>query len=95
MAQHNEAVIHDWSIKLMSRAFRDLATSFAAVDAGLADRAIHAIETTIAAELEAFCKKPPEGVRIDVTAIGRVITPLRTMTQDARRQIKGVTKPSH
>ena len=52
MAQHNEAVIHDWSIKLMSRAFRDLATSFAAVDAGLADRAIHAIETTIAAELD-------------------------------------------
>jgi hypothetical protein len=95
MPETDQTIALRWSMQLMARAFRDLASSFAAIDAGKADRAIYEIEATIARELTAFCQNPPKGVVVDQAAIIPVVQPLREMTQSARHLIQQSMKPRH
>lgn len=92
-----DRVAFDFSMTLMTRAFRDLATSFAALNADAADRAIHNIEAMVARELQALLQKPPEGVTVrDVKlSLTEVVAPLREMTQGARGMIQQAGKPKH
>jgi hypothetical protein len=87
MPKRTELVALEWSLSVMSRVFRGLAISFALVDAGRADRAIHEIEAAIAADLAAFREKTSKGITVDI-ALTRAVTPLRDMTQDMRAMIQ-------
>jgi hypothetical protein len=82
---------------LMRRAFVELAASFASIDAVLADRAIHNIETMFAAEAVALREKLSERVAVkDLDAAFRAtIGPLREMTQTARQTVQQAGKPRH
>lgn len=84
------------SMALMSRAFRDLAAASATVNAGAADRAIHGIETLVAAEMTKFCDEPPEGIAADQAAASviPVVRLFRDMTQGARQFIQQAAKPN-
>jgi hypothetical protein len=93
--ERRDGIINNWASRLMTRAFRDLAASFAVVDAPAADRAIHEIEATIAAELDIFLKKLPKGVVLDRETMMSMVGPLRDMTQGARALIQQTGKPAH
>jgi hypothetical protein len=80
---------------LVARAFRDLATSFGAVDGERADRAVSEIEATIVREILAFREKPPEGIVVDSVALANAVSPLRAMTRAARALIQQAGKPKH
>ena len=76
----------------MSRAFCDLAVSFAVLDTGAADDAVRQIETMVASEMEQALESPPEGVAVSQMrdAVALLIGPFREMTQAARHSIKQV-----
>lgn len=94
---HRDAIAFEWSMTLMRRAFRDLAVSFAAVDAEAADKAIGRTELMVAAEFTAFREKPPKGITAgQVSAMAlEVIPPFREMTQEARHLVQQAGKPKH
>jgi hypothetical protein len=92
-----DSVALRWSIALMSRAFRDLAVSFAAIDGPIAAAAIQRIEADIAINLRAFREKPPEGITRGIinAAMLEIVPPLREMTQGARQLVQQIGKPKN
>jgi hypothetical protein len=84
-----------WRLMLVARAFRDLATSFGAVDGERADRAVREIEATIVREILAFREKPPEAIVVESVALANAVSPLRAMTRAARALIQQAGKPKH
>jgi hypothetical protein len=96
-SHRRDPVVLDWSLALMTRAFRDLATSFAAVDRDRADASVRHIETTLGGELADILRKPPEGVSVETLrfAIEEAARPFREMTQGALELIQhaGDAKP--
>lgn len=90
-----EAAAFDWQMTMMRRAFRDLAVSFATVDARLADQALMRIEQDAVAGMEKLIQQPPEGVTASqVKAIAvEMIIPFREMTQEARALAQQAGKP--
>jgi hypothetical protein len=87
MSKRTEVVALEWSLSVMSRVYRGLAISFALVDAGRADRAIHEIEAAITADLAAFREKSSKGIAVDI-ALRRAVAPLRDVTQNASAMIQ-------
>jgi len=86
-------VLAAWSLTMMRRAFGDLAVSFASVDRGAADKAMHAIEVLVAAELTALRDKPPKGIVVPIEALKEIAGNFREMTQSARNAIQQAAKP--
>lgn len=78
-------------MKLMSRAFCDLAVSFAQVDPHAADDAVRRIEILVADEMSNALQEPPDGFTFAQMqeVIAQMIGPFRDMTQAARHLIKG------
>lgn len=78
-------------MKLMSRAFCDLAVSFAQVDPHAADDAVRRIEIVVADEMSSALQEPPDGFTVAQmqAVIAQMIGPFRDMTQAARHLIKG------
>ena len=78
-------------MKLMSRAFCDLAVSFAQLDPHAADDAVRRIEIVVADEMSSALQKPPDGFTVAQmqAVIAQMIGPFRDMTQAARHLIKG------
>lgn len=93
----DDAAIHEWSLMLMTDAFRELAFALAAIDTTIADNTIQAIEAEIAIKLAAFRQEQAKRVGEDaVNAILRkVATPFREMTQGTRAMIQKAGKPEH
>jgi hypothetical protein len=94
---HRDAVGHEQSLKLMSRAFCDLAVSFAEVDPDAADDAVRRIEMMVASEMHSALQEPPEPVTVAQmrAVIAQMIGPFRNMTQAARHLIKEAGKPKN
>lgn len=93
----DDAAIFEWSLRLMTEAFCDLAGNFAEVDADLAEAAIHDIEERVARTLAAF--REEQAKRVGPNAVNAilklVVPPFREMTQSARAMIQKVGKPEH
>jgi hypothetical protein len=92
-----ETIAFEWSMSMMRRAFRDLATSFGAVNPALADDAVKRIETMVAGEMDRLLKIPPDGVTVAQlrAAIAEAVAPFREMTQEARGLIQQAGKPKN
>lgn len=92
-----DAIAHEWSMQLMTRAFRDLAAGFATIDPVRADAAVRDIEKMTVAEFERMLKEPPEGITVDElkASLVEVIIPFREMTQSARAMIQQAGKPKN
>ena len=91
-----DTISHERSMKLMSRAFCDLAVSFAEVDPD-ADEAVRRIELMVASEMHSALQKPPDRVTVAQVreVIAQMIGPFRDMTQAARHLIKEAETPKN
>jgi hypothetical protein len=92
-----DAIGHERSMKLMSRAFCDLAVSFAEVDPDAADEAVRRIELMVASEMHSALQRPPDRVTVAQMreVIAQMIGPFRDMTQAARHLIKEAETPKN
>jgi hypothetical protein len=92
-----DAIGHERSMKLVSRAFCDLAVSFAEVDPDAADEAVRRIELMVASEMHSALQRPPDRVTVAQMreVIAQMIGPVRDMTQAARHLIKEAETPKN
>jgi hypothetical protein len=92
-----DASAFERSMKLMSRAFCDLAVSFAQVDPHAADDAVRRIEIVVAGEMSSALQTPPDGFTVAQMqeVIAQMIGPFRDMTQAARLLTKEAAKPNN
>lgn len=96
-SRDDERAIFEWSFKLMTEAFRDLAGCFAEIDPDLADEAIEEIEKLVVRQLTTFQEEHAERIGSDAinATLKLVVPPFREMTQSARAMIQQKGQSKH
>jgi len=82
-----------WSFALLRIAFRDLATSFGAIDPASAKRALDTIEASIGLSLLKLAQDLEEGIAGE--EYRTAAQPFRDLLEDCRGHVQQVSKPKH